>query len=30
MGIPVKTVHTYRETYDGQVKDVENCKLSRK
>ncbi len=28
-GIPVKTMHKYRETYYGEVKDCEDCVLSR-
>jgi len=27
LGIPVKTLHTYRETYYGQIKNCEDCKL---
>jgi len=27
--IPVKTIHEYRETYYGEVKDVEICNLSK-
>lgn len=27
--IPIKTLHEYRETYYGEVKDLENCKLSK-
>jgi hypothetical protein len=26
-GIPVKTLHKYRETYYGEVKDCEVCQL---
>ncbi len=26
-GITVKTLHTYRETYYGEVKDLEDCNL---
>ena len=26
--IPLKTLHHYRETYYGKVKDVDTCKLS--
>jgi hypothetical protein len=29
MGIPVRTLHKYRETYYGEVKDCENCVLSK-
>lgn len=28
-GIPVKTIHTYRGTYYGEVKDCRDCILSR-
>ena len=28
LGIPVKTMHKYRETYYGEVKDCEDCNLS--
>lgn len=27
--IPVKTLHKYRETYYGEIKDCEECLLSR-
>lgn len=27
--IPVKTLHEYRETYYGEVKDLEDCKLNK-
>lgn len=26
---PIKTIHTYRETYYGKVKDINECKLSK-
>ncbi|WP_100615084.1 hypothetical protein [Confluentibacter citreus] len=26
-GLPVKTLHTYRETYYGEVKDCNDCSL---
>jgi hypothetical protein len=26
-GIPLKTLHKYRETYYGQVKDYDDCML---
>jgi negative regulator of genetic competence, sporulation and motility len=26
-GVPVKTLHKYRETYYGQVKDCNDCTL---
>jgi hypothetical protein len=29
LGIPVKTLHRYRETYFGEIKDCEDCELSR-
>ncbi|HZW62144.1 MAG TPA: hypothetical protein VFF15_00720 [Flavobacteriaceae bacterium] len=28
LNIPVKTLHKYRETYYGEVKDCESCNLS--
>ena len=28
MGIPVKTIHKYRETYYGEVKACKDCNLS--
>ena len=28
MNIPFKTLHKYRETYYGEVKDCTDCKLS--
>jgi hypothetical protein len=27
IGIPVKTLHNYRETYYGEVKDCQDCNL---
>ena len=27
-GIPVRTLHKYRETYFGEVKDCKECKVS--
>lgn len=27
LGLPVKTLHKYRETYYGEVKDCEDCML---
>lgn len=27
MGIPIKTLHTYRQTYYGEVKPLEDCNL---
>lgn len=27
-GIPVQTLHKYRETYKGEVKDCSKCKIS--
>lgn len=29
LGIPIKTLHKYRETYYGKVKDCEQCVLSK-
>jgi hypothetical protein len=29
LGIPYKTVHKYRETYNGEVKDCTECNISR-
>ena len=29
LGIPLKTLHKYRETYYGEVKDCENCILAK-
>jgi hypothetical protein len=26
-GIPIKTLHKYRETYYGEIKDCEDCNL---
>ena len=28
-GIPYKTLHKYRETYMGEIKDCEDCNLSK-
>jgi len=28
LNIPVKTLHKYRETYYGEVKDCEECRIS--
>ena len=28
MGIPIKTLYKYRETYYGEVKDCKDCALS--
>ena len=28
-GIPVQTVHKYRETYYGEIKDCEECKTAQ-
>lgn len=28
LGVPVKTVHEYRETYHGKVKDCKDCDLA--
>lgn len=27
--VPIKTVHKYRETYYGKVKDCEECNLAK-
>lgn len=27
IGIPIKTIHKYRETYYGEVKDCDDCVL---
>lgn len=29
LSIPYKTLHKYRETYYGEVKDCEDCQLAR-
>ncbi len=29
LGWPVRTLHKYRETYYGEVKDCEDCVLAR-
>lgn len=29
LNIPVKTIHKYRETYYGEVKDCQDCNLAR-
>ncbi|WP_082591128.1 hypothetical protein [Sediminicola sp. YIK13] len=29
LGIPVRTLHKYRETYYGKVKDCESCNLAK-
>ncbi|PKR79782.1 hypothetical protein CW751_13190 [Brumimicrobium salinarum] len=29
MGIPIETVHKYRETYNGEIKDCEDCVISK-
>ncbi len=28
MGIPVTTLHKYRETYYGEIKDCKDCELT--
>ncbi|GEQ86887.1 hypothetical protein ULMS_23950 [Patiriisocius marinistellae] len=28
LSIPVKTLHKYRETYYGEVKDCEDCRIT--
>lgn len=27
--VPLKTLHAYRETYYGEVKDLQNCDLKK-
>lgn len=29
LGVPYETVHKYRETYFGEVKDVSDCQLPK-
>ncbi|WP_445385888.1 hypothetical protein ACT6NV_03510 [Robiginitalea sp. IMCC44478] len=29
LGIPVRTLHKYRETYYGEVKDCEDCLIAK-
>ncbi|MGJ8547944.1 hypothetical protein [Winogradskyella wichelsiae] len=29
LSIPYKTIHKYRETYYGEIKDCEDCQLAR-
>jgi hypothetical protein len=29
LGIPFNTLHKYRETYSGEVKDCEDCEISK-
>ena len=29
LGIPFRTLHKYRETYYGEVKDCEDCLIAR-
>ena len=29
LGVPIATLHKYRETYSGEVKDCMECQLSR-
>lgn len=29
LGIPFKLIHKYRETYYGEVKDCDDCELSK-
>ena len=29
LGMPVRTLHKYRETYYGEVKDCKDCVLQR-
>lgn len=28
-GIPLKTIHKYRETYSGEVKDTSDCVIAK-
>ncbi len=28
LGLPVRTLHKYRETYYGKVKDCKDCKIT--
>ena len=28
LGLPIRTLHKYRETYYGKVKDCEDCNIS--
>ncbi|WP_255462831.1 hypothetical protein [Galbibacter sp. BG1] len=28
LGLPMKTIHKYRETYYGKIKDCEDCNLT--
>jgi hypothetical protein len=30
LGIPYETLHKYRETYHGKIKDCDDCILSKK
>lgn len=29
LGVPFKTIHKYRETYNGEIKDCDDCEISR-
>ncbi len=29
LSIPIKTLHKYRETYYGEVKDCKDCQIAR-
>lgn len=29
LGIPIETLHEYRETYYGEIKDCKNCKIDK-
>nr|WP_299207390.1 hypothetical protein [uncultured Brumimicrobium sp.] len=29
MGIPIQTIHKYRETYNGEIKDCDECVISK-
>lgn len=28
LGVPIKTLHKYRETYNGDVKDCQDCVIN--
>ena len=28
LNVPVKTLHKYRETYYGEIKDCDDCRIS--
>ena len=29
LGLPIRTLHKYRETYYGEIKDCKDCELAR-